>query len=198
MTALPAAKEGGHRPDRAVVAISGLLLALSGLVGWEAWRVSVRSVAYGLGPTAFPAFVAGALLLLAAGTFVAGLRGTFPEREHDEIVPIALVVGGLIAQLAVLRLAGFSVATGLLFAFTALGMGRGPLWKTIPAGIALCFAIWVVFTQLLNLALPAGPIEKAYLAGQRGIAAWVGGAPDAPPPAPAVRPPAPPATANGV
>lgn len=204
MTQASAVEEAGLRPanvrpDRAVIAIAVALLVLSGLVGWEAWRVSARAVAYGLGPTAFPAFVAGALLLLAIGTLTAGLRGTFPAREHDEIGPVLLIVAGLVTQLAVLRLAGFSIATGLLFALTALGLGRGPLWKTIPIGIVLCFLIWVAFTQLLNLSLPAGPIENAYLSGQKGIAGWIGGGPadaDAPS-APAALPASPP-PASGI
>ena len=37
-------------------------------------------------------------------------------------------------QLLLLKTAGFSIATGLLFAFTAKGFGRGPLWLTIPVG----------------------------------------------------------------
>ncbi|WP_102961450.1 tripartite tricarboxylate transporter TctB family protein [Mangrovicella endophytica] len=152
--------EKERRPDRAVLAIAVLLLILSGVVGYAAWSVSARSVAYGLGPTAFPAFVGGALLILSIGTFIAAFRNSFPERDHDEIAPVLWIVGGLLLQLALLRTAGFSIATGLLFAATAKGMGRGPLWLTVPAGIVLSFVIFLIFTRLLQLSLPAGPLER--------------------------------------
>jgi putative tricarboxylic transport membrane protein len=70
------------------------------------------------------------------------------------------IVGGLLAQMILLKPVGFSIGTGLLFAATARGFGRGPLWKTIPIGIVLSLAIWVLFAKGLQLSLPAGPIER--------------------------------------
>jgi putative tricarboxylic transport membrane protein len=54
------------------------------------------------------------------------------------------------------------MATGLLFACAARGFGKGPLWLTVPLGIALSFAIWLIFAGLLNLSLPAGPLEQLF------------------------------------
>jgi putative tricarboxylic transport membrane protein len=70
------------------------------------------------------------------------------------------IVGGLAAQMLLLKVAGFSIATGLLFAATARAFGRGPLWLTIPVGIVLAFVIWVIFARGLQLSLPAGPLER--------------------------------------
>jgi putative tricarboxylic transport membrane protein len=70
------------------------------------------------------------------------------------------IVGGLVAQILLLSTVGFSIATGILFAFTAKGFGRGPLWKTIPAGALLAFIVWVIFAKGLQLSLPAGPLER--------------------------------------
>ena len=69
---------------------------------------------------------------------VAGLRGEFPAREADEHAPVLWIVAGLVAQMLLIAYTGFSIATGILFAATARGMGRGPLWITIPIGIVLC------------------------------------------------------------
>lgn len=158
-----------HRPDRAVVAVGIGVVALAAVVGWEAWRISGRLVRYGISPYVVPALVAVVLAVLGAGIVLAGIRGTFPERDRDEVGPILWIVAGVVAQLLLLRTAGFSVATGLLFAATARGMGRGPLWLTIPVGIALSLVIWTIFTQLLSLSLPAGSIETAVLSALRHL-----------------------------
>ena len=70
------------------------------------------------------------------------------------------IIGGLVLQMLLLKTAGFSIATGLLFAFAARGFGRGPLWFTIPLGIVISFVIWLIFAGLLQLRLPAGPLER--------------------------------------
>jgi putative tricarboxylic transport membrane protein len=72
------------------------------------------------------------------------------------------VIAGLAAQMLLLTVAGFSIATGLLFAFTARAFGKRKLWFSIPVGIVLSFAIWIVFAQLLQLSLPAGPLERLF------------------------------------
>lgn len=153
-------------PQGSALVIAVALFGLAAIVGYEAWRVSARAVAYGLGPTAFPAAVAIVLALLAAGTLFAAFRGTFPEPETDEEAPILWIVLGLILQMVLLPIVGFSIATGILFAATACGMGRREVWMSLPIGIALCLFLWAVFSQLLNLSLPAGHLETQYLALQ--------------------------------
>ena len=69
------------------------------------------------------------------------------------------IIGGLALQMLLLKVAGFSIATGLLFAFAARGFGRGPLWMTIPIGIVFSLFVWVIFARILQLSLPAGPLE---------------------------------------
>ena len=73
---------------------------------------------------------------------------------------MAWIIGGLVGQMLLIGWAGFSIGTAVLFAFTAKGFGRGPLWQTIPIGFALAFAIWFVFSHGLQLSLPTGPIER--------------------------------------
>jgi putative tricarboxylic transport membrane protein len=88
------------------------------------------------------------------------MRGDFPEREEQQIQPVVWIVGGLVAQMLLLHITGFAIATGLLFAATARGFGKGPLWMTVPVGIVLSFIIWVIFAKGLQLSLPAGPLER--------------------------------------
>jgi putative tricarboxylic transport membrane protein len=111
-----------------------------------------------LGPTGFPYLVTAGLVILAAGTVYNALRGNFPEREEHDLMPVAILAGGMLVQIALLRIAGFSVATGLLFAATAYAFRERRLYLTVP--------------RLLGLTLPEGPPERMII----GLAAPLAGA----------------------
>lgn len=149
-----------RRPDGAALVIAVALATLSGIIFWNTANLGTAASYARIGPTAFPYAVAAGLLLLAIGTALKALRAQFPERENDQPGPILWIVGGLALQALLLKSVGFSIATGLLFAMTARGFGRGPLWITLPLGIVLSLAIWLVFARLLQLSLPAGPLER--------------------------------------
>ena len=93
---------------------------------------------------------------------IAARRGDFPAREALNVPPMAWVLGGLVVQMLTMKTVGFSIATGLLFAATARGLGRGPLWMTVPIGIVFSFVVWFIFAKGLQLSLPAGPIEQLF------------------------------------
>ena len=149
-----------RRPDGAALVIAAVLAAIAAVIIWQTSQMRVPPVQAKVGPTVFPYVIAGGLLLLAVGTLVEALRGKFPARDRDNYVPILWIVGGLVAQLLLLTTAGFAIATGVLFAFTAKALGRGPLWKTIPIGIVFSFVVWFIFAKGLQLSLPAGPLER--------------------------------------
>ena len=149
-----------RRPDGAALVIAVILAVIAGVIVWQTSLMRVPPVQQRVGPTVFPYFIAGALFLLSLGTLVSALRGTFPARERSDIAPMIWIVAGLVAQILLLSTAGFAVATGLLFAFTAKGFGRGPLWQTIPIGIIFALIVWFIFARGLQLSLPAGPLER--------------------------------------
>lgn len=149
-----------HRPDWAALAIAVLLGIAAIVIGWSTATMPGAANYARIGPTSFPYAIAGVLFVLAVWTAVAALRGDFPRREEQNIAPMVWIIGGLAAQMLLLKVAGFSIATGLLFAATARGFGRGPLWLTIPVGIVLAFIIWIIFARGLQLSLPAGPLEQ--------------------------------------
>lgn len=162
MSRLPGS-ESPRRPDRAALAIAAGLAALSVLIFVDTARIGGAANYAQIGPKAFPYAIATGLLLLSVGTLVKALKGGFPARETDAPVPILWIVGGLAAQMLLLKLAGFSIATGILFACVARGFGRGPLWLTLPVGIVLSLVIWLIFARVLQLSLPAGPLESLFL-----------------------------------
>ncbi len=153
--------EGG-RPDRAAFAIGVALVVLGLLVGWDASKIGGGAYAR-IGPATFPFLISILLFVLGVWTMVEARRGQFPEREADETAPVLWIAGGLALQLLLLHPLGFSIATGLLFAMTARAFGKRRLYLSLPIGIVLSFAIWLVFTQVLRLALPAGPLERLFV-----------------------------------
>jgi putative tricarboxylic transport membrane protein len=159
------ASNSTRRPDGAAFVIAVILAAIAIVIFWQTSQMRVPPVQQRVGPTVFPYVVATGLALLSIGTFVSAFRHGFPERSKDDYGPIFWIVGGLVAQILLLSTAGFAIATGILFAFTAKGFGRGPLWQTIPIGIVFAFVVWFIFARGLQLSLPMGPFERLVTTG---------------------------------
>ena len=151
-----------RRPDGAAFVIAVVLAAIAGVIFWDVSRLAGAAGYSQVGPTTVPHAIAYCLLGLAIWTAIEAWRGEFPERERQEVAPVVWIVGGLAAQMLLLKVAGFSIATGLLFALTAAGFGKRKLWITIPVGIVLSFVVWTIFAKLLQLSLPAGPLEHLF------------------------------------
>jgi putative tricarboxylic transport membrane protein len=152
-----------RRPDRAALAIAAALAAIAAVIFLDVSRLREMAGYSQVGPATVPNWIAFALIGLAIWTVVEAFRGDFPEREKQQFGPVVWIVAGLAAQMLLLTTAGFSIATGILFALTAAGFGKRKLWITIPVGIVLCLVIWLIFAGLLQLSLPAGPLEHIFL-----------------------------------
>lgn len=151
-----------RRPDWAALAIAAVLVIIAGVIFQDVYRLRSVSGYSPVGPATVPNWIGFALIGLAVWTVIAAFRRDFPEREHQQLGPVAWVVIGLVGQMVLLRLAGFSIATGFLFAATAAGFGKRKFWITLPVGIVLCLLIWLIFAGLLQLSLPAGPLEHLF------------------------------------
>jgi len=157
------AEERGTAPDPAVLAIAVCLAAMAAAILFMVFTAPKVATYARIGPQAVPFVVGLCLCALSAATVWSAFANGRPRREPILYPPLLWIVGGLAAQMLTLKLLGFSVATGLLFAATARAFGRGPLWLTIPVGVALSFVIWLVFARGLRLSLPAGPLERFVL-----------------------------------
>lgn len=154
-----------RRPDRAALVIAAGLLALALLVAWDASRLGSGGAYARIGPQTIPYVIAICLAGLSVWTVVAAYRHDFPEREKQDVAPVLWIVGGLVAQLALIKFTGFSIATGVLFAMTARGMGKVSLPLALLSGILISAFVWFVFARLLQLTLPAGPLEHLMIEG---------------------------------
>ncbi len=161
----------GRRADRAALGIAVLLVATGVIIAWDIANMRTGVAAYSrVGPRAFPYAIAGGLVVLGVLTAVQAFREGQQSTERDEVAPMAWIIGGLVLQIVLLPLAGFAIATGAVFAATAKAFGRGRLWVTYPAGVAMALAIWLFFSKGLQLILPAGPLETG--AGRAVAALW--------------------------
>ena len=161
MSEVPSSHEK-RRPDRAALVIAPVLFVLAAVIWWDAGRLAEMSNYSRIGPATVPHVVAIGLALLAIWTGFEAWRGDFPEREPIEMQPVVFIVAGLAGQMLLLKTAGFSIATGVLFALTAFGFGRRKLWISLPIGIALSFVVFIIFGRFLQLSLPAGPLEHLF------------------------------------
>jgi putative tricarboxylic transport membrane protein len=159
---LPDERGTRRRTDWAALVIAAGLAALAVVIFWDAQRLGGAATYARIGPKTVPVIVSICLAGLAVWTTIEAWRGDFPERERQNLPPLIWIVGGLAVQMLLLTTAGFSIATGLLFAATAKAFGKGPLWKTIPIGIVLAFIVWFAFAKGLQLSLPQGPVERLF------------------------------------
>ncbi|HET7680014.1 MAG TPA: tripartite tricarboxylate transporter TctB family protein [Xanthobacteraceae bacterium] len=151
-----------RRIDPAGLVIAGLLAVLAVVIAWDTSNLTLTSV-YGVGPKAMPIIVSIGLAVLAAGNFINGMKGDFPVREEITIQPILRVLGGLAALIAVIGFGGgFIIATTLLFAMTAAGFGRKAFHIDLIIGLVLATIVYLVFSKILALSLPAGPLERLF------------------------------------
>jgi putative tricarboxylic transport membrane protein len=151
-----------RRPDLAALAIAATLVLVGIGIAWSTMNTGGVAMATPVGPKTFSYAIAAGLFGLGLLTALDAWRGDFPEREAQDFPPMLWVIGGLTAQLLTMKTVGFSIATGLLFAAAARAFGRGPLWMTVPIGIAFSFILWILFAKGLQLSLPAGPLERLF------------------------------------
>lgn len=157
---IPTAVPPERRIAPAGLVVAALLAATALVVFLDMEGLSLTAT-YGLGPQAMPAVVAAGLGLLAAANLFLAFRGEPSNPERSDKRAIGLILGGLAALIASIALGGgFVIGTAILFAATAAAFGRRAFAIDLGIGLALGVAIYLLFTKLLTLALPAGPLER--------------------------------------
>ena len=134
----------------------------------EAHTIAVPTSSNAVGPRAFPYAVGAVLVLSAVGLLVALLRGERGEVEGGEDVDTSggadwAAVGKLTAAFAALVVLveplGWPIAASLMFGGAAWALGARPWWRALLVAVVLNTAVHVVFTRVLGVYLPAGPLE---------------------------------------
>ncbi|MBM1174423.1 tripartite tricarboxylate transporter TctB family protein [Microvirga arabica] len=151
-----------RRADKRAL-VMGLTLLVLSVVVWRDATAQTMSATYGIGPAAMPYLIAMALVALGLGHIVVAFRDGLPVPEHADGIAIGWIALGLVALLLCIAFgAGFILATTILFAATARAFGRRALLVDAAIGFGLGVAIHLLFSKLLTLSLPAGPIEHLF------------------------------------
>ena len=136
------------------------LLAIAALTAWDASQMRQLNT-YAVGPEYASYLVAGLFALLGAGHIWQGRQGAFPNGPEADWRAVGWVAAALAALILVIALGGgFILASTLLFSFTSRSLGRRAFLTDVLIGAVLATLVFILFSNLLTLALPAGPIER--------------------------------------
>jgi putative tricarboxylic transport membrane protein len=108
---------------------------------------------------AYPLLVLAGVALFGAGA-MAEARRMPRARQVPPLRPVATIAGGVALHLALAERGGFVIASAILFWFVARAFDdRRPLRD---AAVAAAFgaAAFLLFARVLQLGLPAGPLER--------------------------------------
>jgi putative tricarboxylic transport membrane protein len=153
--------EGRTGPDIPGLVISAALLALAALCLWDAWELGSGPSYSRVGPAVALEIVAFGLGVLAVLNGIYSWRGNFIHPETFDLAPALIIVTGFAVLIAIIWLdGGFIPGMTVIFAATCYAFGRRAPITDVIVGFVLALLVYLVFTKLLTLSLPTGPLER--------------------------------------
>lgn len=140
------------------------VLALAAVVLWQTLSIPVSPLYARVGPTVIPMIAAVGLAACGVALLVAALRGGWQEDEEKELAQdrraLALLVAGLVANIALIGWAGFTVASTIMFTLTARAFGSNNPLRDAATGFGLSIVAYLGFARALGINIGAGPLER--------------------------------------
>jgi putative tricarboxylic transport membrane protein len=143
----------------------GSLFLLGLLILWDTYTKELPAFNLTISPRVFPYIVAGLLMTLSTVLFISVLRGNtaVPEGlkpgdhiEKTDYKAFGLVLASLLAFLLLIERAGFIVAASLTFFGITVAFGNKKHGRSAIFGTLFITLVYLTFTRLLNVQLPAG------------------------------------------
>jgi putative tricarboxylic transport membrane protein len=160
----PSTHDVGPRPLTQAL-IGAALLALAAALWIDAAALPPPTV-MGVGPSAAPRLVGAILAGLGIAHWFAAWRdrGQTVEVDRGNHRSLSWVMAALIGLVLVLQFGGgFVLGSAWLFIATARGFGEALRLRSLAIGLGLSLLVYLFFTRVLTLALPAGPLERLLL-----------------------------------
>ena len=151
----------GQGPAWGATAVGLAVLTLAAVVGWQTTAIPTHAVYAQVGPKAIPWIATAMLAVLGALLTLWGVRGGW---AHDEHGPPRLWGGlwlllGLALNATLIGVAGFIIASTVLFVCTALAFGSRSVLRDAAIGFTLALIAYVGFDRVLGYRIGSGLIE---------------------------------------
>jgi putative tricarboxylic transport membrane protein len=142
-----------------------VILALGLFIAMQTWLMPTMIATATVGPKLFPGLVAAGLIATSGFLLREAVTGRLAHRSGLELDwwPVALVGGGLLAQIVLLKTLGWIPASTLLFATISRAFGSHRLLVNVLIGALLSSLTFVVFDYGLGLDLPTGTLVQQLL-----------------------------------
>jgi putative tricarboxylic transport membrane protein len=151
---------------RAEVALSVGVAALGAFAAAVTATLPSEGGYAGIGPNFIPALVSWSLIALGGWLLYEAVSGGWRRRgsassssESFQAASFLWVTAGLFAHMVLIGWAGFVIAGAVLFACVARGFGSRRPFADLAIGAGLALIVYLFFTQVLNVSLPAGWIS---------------------------------------
>jgi putative tricarboxylic transport membrane protein len=168
MTAAPeaAAERPGVRIAEVCVALA--LVALGSFVIYETQSIREAQSVSGVGPRLFPYIVGAGLTLIGILLGWQALAGGWrdvphaPEHAQPDWMAFGAIALGVVLHMILIGWAGFKIASFLLFVLVAFGFGSRRTKRDVITALLVVVVVYLLFTELLGLSLPAGLFEGLF------------------------------------
>lgn len=150
-----------RRPAWGDTALGVAVLAMAAVIAWETTLIPTNAIYAQVGPKVIPWLATVLLCALGALLTLQGLRGGWEHEEHGEFDTQGLVwmLLGLALNVALIGMAGFIIASTLLFVCTARAFGSRRFLRDAAIGIVLALVTYVGFDRVLGYKIGSGLIE---------------------------------------
>jgi putative tricarboxylic transport membrane protein len=150
-----------RRPAWGCTAVGLAVLALAAVLGWQIAAIPANAVYAKVGPTVIPGIATGLLAVLGALLTVEGLLGGWEHEQPGALHASGLgwLLLGLALNVTLIGVAGFIIASTLLFLCTARAFGSRGILRDAAIGFTLAFVAYVGFDRVLGYKIGSGLIE---------------------------------------
>ena len=150
------------------LAFAGSLLLLGIIVLIDTKNMLVPPGSGSVGPQVFPTIIGSFIVIVAIALAVEVLRGNYGQPEGTEFGEIhaktdwktlGMVSGSILTYPFLIESAGFVVASTVVFFGVGFAYGARKLLKNLLIALIFALVVYLSFTKLLNVNLPAGILD---------------------------------------